>query len=176
MSLVKKYLPEIIYGGMDGSTTTFAIITGAFGAGFSTNVIVTLGIANLVADGFAMAIGNYLSVQTIMENNYKKPVDTANATFLAVGAIPLLSYALSYVVNVDHNNIFMYACLLTILAFSIIGYLKSKINNTSIVKGITETLLLGCIASLISFLLGYYLEKILLLVVSFTFNTNIFKL
>lgn len=164
MNLLKKYLPELIYGGMDGSITTFAIVTGAFGAGFSTNVIVTLGIANLVADGFAMAVGNYLSTKSVVQKT-RKPFNTASATFLAffvIGAIPLFSYATSYLIPVNYNNTFIYACILTVFAFAIIGYLKSKINNTPVFKGIAETLLLGCIASLISFLLGYYLEKILL--------------
>jgi len=165
MSLIKKYLPEIIYGGIDGSITTFAIVTGAFGAGFSTNVIITLGIANLIADGFAMAVGNYLSVKSMVQENYGNPIYTATATFLAfvcIGVIPLLSYIISYVVHIEYTTIFIYGCALTILAFSIIGYIKSKINNTSLFKAVAETLVLGCIASFISFLLGYYLEKFLL--------------
>lgn len=164
MSLVKKYLPEIIYGGMDGSITTFAIVTGAYGAGFSTNIIITLGIANLIADGFAMAVGNYLSVKAAVQN-YSNPVNTATATFLAfvsIGCIPLISYIISYVIIIDYNLIFFYGCLLTLFAFSIIAYLKSKINNTSLLKALMETMLLGCIASLLSFLLGFYLEKMLI--------------
>lgn len=39
--------------------TTFAIVAGAAGAGLPRTVTIILGIANLVADGFSMAVGNY---------------------------------------------------------------------------------------------------------------------
>lgn len=54
-----NYLRDWIYGGIDGAVTTFAIVAGVFGAGLSATVILVLGLANVVADGFAMAAGNY---------------------------------------------------------------------------------------------------------------------
>lgn len=66
-----KYLPEFIYGGMDGSVTTFAVVAGATGANFNPNVIIILGLANLLADGLSMSIGSYLSSKAEM-NNYQK--------------------------------------------------------------------------------------------------------
>ncbi len=57
----ENYLGEFVYGGIDGSVTTFAVVAGAVGAGFSSKIIIVLGIANLVADGFSMSIGAYLS-------------------------------------------------------------------------------------------------------------------
>ncbi|MDP1747744.1 MAG: VIT1/CCC1 transporter family protein [Bacteroidota bacterium] len=66
-----KYLPEFIYGGMDGSVTTFAVVAGATGANFNPNVIIILGLANLLADGLSMSIGSYLSSKAEI-NNYQK--------------------------------------------------------------------------------------------------------
>ena len=57
----KKYLPEIVYGGIDGTVTTFAVVSGALGASLNSAVILILGFANLFADGFSMAVSNYLS-------------------------------------------------------------------------------------------------------------------
>ena len=54
-----SYLRDWVYGGIDGAITTFAIVAGAAGAGFSERVALILGIANVVADGFSMAAGNY---------------------------------------------------------------------------------------------------------------------
>ena len=54
-----SYLRDWIYGGIDGAVTTFAIVCGVVGANFSTNVILVLGAANIVADGFSMAASNY---------------------------------------------------------------------------------------------------------------------
>ncbi len=55
----RGYLRDIVYGGIDGSVTTFAIVAGVAGAGLSPLIIVALGIANVLADGFSMAAGNY---------------------------------------------------------------------------------------------------------------------
>lgn len=52
-------LPDAVLGGIDGCVTTFAVISGAFGAGFSPQVALVLGFANLAADGFSMAVSNY---------------------------------------------------------------------------------------------------------------------
>ncbi len=54
-----SYLGDAVLGGIDGCVTTFAIVTGAIGAGFSTTVVIILGVANLLADGFSMAVSNY---------------------------------------------------------------------------------------------------------------------
>ena len=53
------YLRDWIYGGIDGAVTTFAIVTGVMGAELSPAVVVILGLANLIGDGFSMAAGNY---------------------------------------------------------------------------------------------------------------------
>jgi len=67
----QHYLGEFVYGGIDGSVTTFAVVAGAAGAGLSSSVVIILGFANLIADGFAMSIGAYLSAKSEQEN-YRK--------------------------------------------------------------------------------------------------------
>ncbi|MBB3232831.1 VIT1/CCC1 transporter family protein [Halomonas stenophila] len=59
--------PDAILGAIDGCVTTFAVVSGAFGAGFSAHVALVLGFANLLADGFSMAISNYEAVQAQRE-------------------------------------------------------------------------------------------------------------
>ena len=56
-----QYLGEMVYGGLDGIITTFAVVSGVAGAQLGTPVILILGLANLLADGFSMATGAYLS-------------------------------------------------------------------------------------------------------------------
>ena len=58
-----NYLRDLIYGGIDGAVTTFAIIAGAVGAGLASYVVIILGLANLLADGFSMAASNYLGTR-----------------------------------------------------------------------------------------------------------------
>lgn len=61
-------LRDVVYGGIDGSVTTFAIVAGVAGAGLSPFVIVALGLANVLADGFSMAAGNYSATKAELDN------------------------------------------------------------------------------------------------------------
>ncbi len=60
----QSYLRDWVYGGIDGSVTTFAIVAGVVGASLSHKVVIILGLANLIADGFSMAAGNYSATRT----------------------------------------------------------------------------------------------------------------
>jgi len=62
------YLKDMIYGGIDGAVTTFAIVAGVEGAGLSHGVIVTLGVANILADGFSMAASNYSGTKAELDD------------------------------------------------------------------------------------------------------------
>lgn len=59
-----QYLGEFVYGAIDGTVTTFAVVAGAAGASLSSGIVIILGFANLLADGFSMACGNFLSERT----------------------------------------------------------------------------------------------------------------
>jgi vacuolar iron transporter family protein len=58
-----SYLRDWVYGGIDGTVTTFAIISGVVWAHLAPHIILILGVASLIADGFAMAAGNYLATR-----------------------------------------------------------------------------------------------------------------
>jgi VIT1/CCC1 family predicted Fe2+/Mn2+ transporter len=58
-----SYLGDAVLGGIDGCVTTFAVVAGAIGAGFSGVVVIILGVANLLADGLSMAVSNYLGTR-----------------------------------------------------------------------------------------------------------------
>lgn len=61
------YIGDFVYGAHDGIVTTFAVVSGATGALLPSGVIVILGFANLVADGFSMGASNFLSVRSERE-------------------------------------------------------------------------------------------------------------
>jgi VIT1/CCC1 family predicted Fe2+/Mn2+ transporter len=65
-----KYIKSVVYGGMDGIVTTFAVVAGVNGASLPAGVVLILGFANLAADGLSMAIGDYLSSKS--EQEYRK--------------------------------------------------------------------------------------------------------
>lgn len=63
-----SYLKDFIYGAIDGAVTTFAVVSGVAGAQLSASVVVILGVANLIGDGFSMAAGNYLGTRAEAEH------------------------------------------------------------------------------------------------------------
>lgn len=62
-----SYLRDLVFGGIDGAVTTFAIAAGAVGADLSTRIVLILGAANLLADGFSMAAANHSGTRTEAE-------------------------------------------------------------------------------------------------------------
>lgn len=60
-------LGEAVYGALDGTVTTFAVMAGALGANASTRIILIMAFANLFADGFAMSVGSFLSVKSQLQ-------------------------------------------------------------------------------------------------------------
>lgn len=63
-----NYIRDWVYGGIDGAVTTFAIVSGVVGAALPTKVVLILGIANLLADGFSMAASNYSGTKTEVDD------------------------------------------------------------------------------------------------------------
>ena len=57
-------LGDFVLGGVDGVVTTFAVVAGSAGGGLSAAAVIILGLANLVADGFSMAVSNYLGTRS----------------------------------------------------------------------------------------------------------------
>jgi VIT1/CCC1 family predicted Fe2+/Mn2+ transporter len=58
-----SYVRDFVYGAVDGTVTTFAIVSGVAGAGLSSGVIIVLGVANVLADGFSMGASNFLGTR-----------------------------------------------------------------------------------------------------------------
>lgn len=57
-------LGDAVLGGVDGIITTFAVVAGSAGAQLPAVVIIVLGLANLIADAFSMAVSNYLGTRS----------------------------------------------------------------------------------------------------------------
>ena len=54
-------MKTIIFGGLDGIITTFAVVAGAGGGGLSVNTVLIMGFSSLVADALSMGVGDALS-------------------------------------------------------------------------------------------------------------------
>lgn len=174
MQKIEKYLAELVYGGIDGIVTTFAVVAASAGAGLSSGVVIVLGLANLIADGISMGISAYLSGKSEMAvalkqgktaDDIKDPRKVGLATFsafLVVGLMPVLVYVIDYVFALGLNQLFLIASILAGLSFVVVGWLKSYVADEPKIRAIAETLILGVIAASAAYYIGFALEKAIL--------------
>ena len=96
-----------------------------------------------------------------MSPGANSPLSKAVATFIAFlvsGFIPLLAYVLDYASNFRYDP-FTASCVLTALALTGIGLLKSYVVELPLWRGASETLLLGGSAAGLAYIAGNLLEK-----------------
>lgn len=164
--LKEKYLPEFVYGAIDGSVTTFAVVAGSFGASLSSTIILILGFANLIGDGFSMAASNYLSTKSqrdLSKVKGKNPSSTALATFfsfIVIGFIPLLSFVLASLHITSSQYQFQLSFVLTVLALLIVGSIKGIVTKKRPIRSSLETLLIGGVAALLAYLVGAFIKSL----------------
>lgn len=164
-----RCLPEFVYGSIDGTVTTFAVVAGAVGANLSSAIILILGFANLFADGFSMAISNFMSKKSEIEldsknkDSKKSPLKSATVTFISfilVGFIPLLFFVLALFYPNLLDNAFLYSSILTGVAFFLVGSIKGFVTGKHKVYSAFETFFIGAIASVLAFLTGHFLRNL----------------
>jgi VIT1/CCC1 family predicted Fe2+/Mn2+ transporter len=123
------YLSEFVYGGIDGIITTFSIVAGSSGGSLLRNVILILGLSNVVSDGFSMGVSRYVSSKTEIKQGFlkdKNPTISGIVTFVSfilVGILPLLPFI--FMRNSKNNKNTTYISLsIALVVFFSIGYLK----------------------------------------------------
>lgn len=84
---------------------------------------------------------------------------TTYISFIVIGIVPLLIYVTDFIMETT-LNLFLYSSIFTGIAFIIIGAMKAYINETSLLKAIAETLILGAVAAIASYFVGDIIESI----------------
>jgi VIT1/CCC1 family predicted Fe2+/Mn2+ transporter len=160
--LLTFYIGDIVYGANDGIITTFAVIAGAAGAGFSSTVIIVLGIANLIADGFSMGASRYLSLKSEQDvegarGTMRDPIADGMATFASfviVGTLPLIPFFIPSAAE----NAFTVSATATAVTFFLVGAARSLVIKTHPFIAGLEMFVVGGFASVIAFALGFMVQ------------------
>ena len=161
----RRYLSEFVYGAVDGTVTTFAVVAASAGAGISSAVILILGIANLIADGFSMGSSAYLAASAEHEESARDTQKRASpkiigaVTFLAfvvVGSVPVLPYLVDVVADskAPGTALFYVSSALTAVTFLAIGFIKGRVGKQSPWREAAITLLLGAVAAGLAYFAG----------------------
>jgi hypothetical protein len=64
-----EYVRGVVYGGLDGVLTMFALLASAVGTDVSIRSLMAMGVANVLADGMSMGFGGYVSSLSEVEQN-----------------------------------------------------------------------------------------------------------
>lgn len=161
------HIGDLVYGANDGIITTFAVVAGAAGAGFSSTVILALGVANLTADGFSMGASKFLSLRSEQEVAYAPRTTRARgalqdgvATFVAfvvAGALPLLPF----IVPAAAQHAFIVSSVATGIALFLVGSARALVIPKHAVIAGLEMFLVGGGAAALAYVFGSWVETLL---------------
>lgn len=155
------FVSDAVYGGIDGTITTFAIMAAAIGSELSPYTVVVLAIASLVSDGFSMGVSSYESVVDPNENAMQKGITTFLA-FVVIGLLPVLIYY--YYSDLEKPIPFGVLIIASLLTLLCIGSLKHSLTNPAANKYQTiqsglKTMTLGGIAGALSYYVAINLQR-----------------
>ena len=152
--IARHYIRDLIYGANDGIITTFAVVAGVTGGALSPKAVLIVGIANLLADGLSMGVGNYLSIRSHesaraaqgLAEEEAAPAKHGTVTFAAfalAGALPLLPYAF----GAEPDLGLLLSVLLTLVGLFVIGSSRSLVTVDRWWVAGLEMLLLGAVVA-----------------------------
>jgi VIT1/CCC1 family predicted Fe2+/Mn2+ transporter len=164
--VLQHYLGDFVYGANDGIITTFAVVAGVAGADLSARIVLVLGIANLLADGFSMGASNYLAIQSrssaeleltgmISEPYAIRHGLVTFAAFVTAGCLPLLAYLLP----VLEQHRFTTTSILGAVSLFAIGAARSLLTRGLWWKNGLEMLGVGGIAGAVSYFVGAWVAS-----------------
>lgn len=161
----KDYAKSITYGGLDGIITTFAVVAGAIGGNLGATTIIILGFSNLLADGFSMAAGDYLSSTTEEHDEPAQAIKNALMTFFSFnifGLVPLLAYLfIASWTKLPATATLLLASTIVCFALALLGYVKASITDQDKKIEILRTLLVGSVAAAVAYGIGQFLGNII---------------
>lgn len=163
-----RYIKDIVYGANDGVVTTFAVVAGVAGAALSHEVILVVGLANILADGFSMATSDYLGTKSECEagagNDFECDkghlLRSALYTFISFvlgGIIPLLPFLIPSM----SSRPIMASAIAAGIGLFVIGATRSHYTKRGFVSSGLEILVIGGISASLAYLVGLFIKSLI---------------
>ena len=136
-STLAKHVRGVVFGGMDGILTTFALLAAVEGSTqTSTSLTLVIGISTVLADALSMAAGEYLSAKAEheLQGGYDAdepgPLEKGAAMFIAFtlfGSLPLIGcVASTNLSRFDSSSSFSISVVITAGMLFALGAIKSQ--------------------------------------------------
>ncbi len=95
----------------------------------------------------------------------KNPINSSVNTFVGfnlVGLIPLIPFMVFMIIGIELNSeAFVYSIASVIAAFFLVGMIKGKIVKKSMLHSGINTLIIGGVAAIVAYLVGYGLNSLI---------------
>lgn len=156
------YLRNIIFGISDSLVSTVGLLAGIDVSGTTRQIIILTGIVYAFVEAFSMAVGSFLSEESVEAYEMKNGQVGGNAvnasivmfvTFVLAAFIPIVPYLLFSVAAALWVSI-----TLSILALFIVGLVSAKITKSSMFDRAWKTALLGGAAIAIGVIVGKFVK------------------
>jgi VIT1/CCC1 family predicted Fe2+/Mn2+ transporter len=170
------FLKAAVFGANDGVVTTFAVVAGVAGAGLDARIVLILGIANLLADGFSMGVGDYLGEKAEADLRQKHATTVRSQPrnvwmtgvitfiwFIIAGSFPLIPYAFQLAGwNLAAHQQLLISIVTTAVALFLIGSVRTIVSGGHWMRNGIQTLIIGAVAAVVAYLAGGVIESFLL--------------
>jgi VIT1/CCC1 family predicted Fe2+/Mn2+ transporter len=168
LGAARHYIRDLVYGANDGVITTFAVVAGVTGGTLSPVAVLVLGVANLLADGLSMGVGNYLGIRSDervreaqrLPEQEAFPIRHGLATFVAfvtAGVVPLVPYVFA---DADTNR-FAWSTVVSLGVLFTIGAARARVGTGTWWANGLEMLGLGAIVGAVAYCSGSFIAGLL---------------
>ena len=168
LGIAQHYIRDLVYGANDGIITTFAVVAGVTGGTLAPVTVLVLGVANLLADGLSMGVGNYLGIRSDervreaqqLPEQEAFPFRHGLATFIAfviAGAVPLVPYVFSSI----ETDRFVWSTVLSLVALFGVGAARTRVGTGSWWSNGFEMLGLGVLVGAVAYGSGVVISTLL---------------
>jgi len=163
MSSTKEtYLRNVIFGVTDSLVSTVGLLAGIDAGGTTVNVIVLTGVVYAFVEAFSMAVGSFLSEESVeaYESQGRSPLTkpivgavTMFVAFVVAAFVPLAPYLFMPV-----STAIWYSIGFSVVALFFVGMAAARITKSRLLSRATQSAILGGAAILIGFLVGKFLK------------------
>jgi len=166
-SLSEKHMRGVVFGGMDGILTTFALLAAVAGSNtVTTTLTLVIGVSTVLADALSMAAGEYLAAKAEDEmaggagTSEAGPLEKGAAMFIAFtvfGSMPLLGFSLAALIasrsggSAGTQEYFFISVIITAATLFALGTIKSSFGAGVWWQAGLEVTAIGGAAALVAY-------------------------